>query len=149
MSTMQAKSSSSATIQVERVEGKRLWLAGLSALVASVIVNSLIRIIALAILPIPAGNMQLSTPVIVIVFTIIGTLAATVVFALINRFARRPIATFRITATVILVLSFIPDFLILTMPHTNIAVTVTLMVMHIVTYLICVSLLTNVAARTK
>ena len=48
MSTIQTPNSSFAAHQVERVAAKRLWLAGLGAIVASVIVNSLIRIIALA-----------------------------------------------------------------------------------------------------
>ena len=148
MSTIQTQNSLYTGSQVERVEGKRLWLAGLGAMVAAVIINSLIRILALAILPIPAGNMQLSTPIFVIAFTIIGTLAATGIFALINRFARRPIPTFRIAATIVLVLTFIPDFLLLATPNTNIASTITLMVMHTATYLLCVGMLTGVA-RTK
>jgi hypothetical protein len=148
MSTIQTKNAPSATQQVERVAGKRLWLAGLGALVVAVILNSLIRLIALAALPIPANNLQLSSPLFVIVFTILGTLGATVVFALVNRFARRPITTFRTAATGVLVLTFIPDFLIYSMPHENIAAISALIVMHIATYLICIGMLTGVA-RTK
>jgi Family of unknown function (DUF6069) len=149
MSTIQTQNSSFAGSQGERIQGKRLWLSGLGAMVIATIVNSLIRIIALATLPIPANNLQLrSTPLLVIVFTLVGTLAATVVFALINRSARHPISTFHTTATIALVISFIPDFLILAMPHENLAVTGALIPMHILTYLICVGLLTGVA-RTK
>jgi uncharacterized protein DUF6069 len=148
MSTIQTKNTSSATQQVERVAGKRLWLAGLGALVVAVILNSLIRLIVLATLSIPANNLQLSSPLLVIVFTIIGTLGATVAFALVNRFARRPITTFRTAATVVLVLTFIPDFLIYSMPHENIAAISALIGMHIATYLICIGMLTGVA-RTK
>jgi ABC-type multidrug transport system fused ATPase/permease subunit len=145
MSTIQTQGSSIVGSQVERVEGKRLWLAGLGAMVAAVIVNSLIRIIALAALPIPAGNIQLTTPTFVIAFTILGILVATAVFALINRFARRPIPTFRITATVVLFITFIAAFATLAMPHTNIASVLTLVVMHTAAYLFCVGLLTRVA----
>lgn len=145
MSTIQTQNSSFAAHQVERVAAKRLWLAGLGAIAASVIVNSLIRIIALAALPIPAGNIQLSTPTFVIAFTILGILVAIAVFALINRFAHRPIPTFRITATVVLFLTFFASFATLAMPHTNIASVLTLIVMHIAAYLLCVGFLTRVA----
>jgi hypothetical protein len=141
MSTIQTQSSSSTVISTGRVAWNRLWLAGLITIVGSIIVNMLIRFIALALVPTLSSSMQLGMPAVVIVFTLVGTLGAVLVFALMNRFARNPIRTFRIVASVILVLSFIPDFLL--GASEGIAHVIPLILMHIATGLICIGVLTG------
>ncbi len=143
MSTVQTQNSSSVSHPVQRATWSRLALAGLVAVIGSVIVNTLIRLIALALLPIPAGAMQLHVPMLVPIFTIVGSLGALLVFALMNRFARNPTRLFRIVATVVLVISLIPDFLLLATPMANITSVATLVVLHITTYLICVGAFTS------
>lgn len=133
----------------KRLTWKRLLLLGLLAIIGSVLVNTLLRILALALLPIPAGFIQLQIPMLIVVFTVIGTLGAFIVFALINRFARNPLRLFRVVASVVLVLTFIPDLLLLSSPTANLASVATLIVMHIATYLVCVGVFTSRLAVPK
>jgi len=133
----------------KRLTWKRLLLLGLLAIIGSVLVNTLLRILALALLPIPAGFIQLQIPMLIVVFTVIGTLGAFIVFALINRFARNPLRLFRVVASVVLVLTFIPDLLLLSSPTANLASVATLIVMHIATYLVCVGAFTSRLAVPK
>ena len=143
MSTVRTQNSSSELYPAKRMAWNQLLLAALIAIVGSVIVNTVIRAIALALLPIPAGFIQLQMPPIIIAFTIFGTIGATIVFALINRFARNPIRLFRIVALVVLVLTLIPDLLLLSSPTANLVSVATLMVMHVVTCLICIGAFTT------
>ena len=141
MSTVRTQNSSSELYPAKRMAWNQLLLAALIAIVGSVIVNTVIRAIALALLP--AGFIQLQMPPIIIAFTIFGTIGATIVFALINRFARNPIRLFRIVALVVLVLTLIPDLLLLSSPTANLVSVATLMVMHVVTCLICIGAFTT------
>ena len=143
MSTVRTQNSSSALSPNKRMTWNRLFLASLLAIVGSVIVNVLIRLITLALLPIPRDFIQLQIPALIIVFTIFGTVGATIVFALMNRFARNPKRLFRIVALVVLVLTLIPDLLLLSSPTANLVSVITLMVMHIVTCFICIGAFTT------
>ena len=143
MSAVHTQNSSSTPSSVKRMAWSRLLLVALIAIVGSVIVNVLIRIIALALLPIPAGFIQLQIPALIIAFTIFGTVGATIVFALINRFARNPTRLFRIVASVVLVLTLIPDLLLLSSPTANLVSVIALITMHIVTCLICIGAFTT------
>ena len=131
----------------ERPDWGRLWLMGLLAIVGSVIVNVIIRTLAVSVLPISSHFFQLQVPL-DIVFTIIGTIGAVLVFALVSRLSRRPIRLYRIIATVVLVLSLIPDLGLLSSPGASWYAVGTLMSMHIATYLICVVILTTMT-RTR
>jgi hypothetical protein len=86
--------------------------------------------------------MQLREPMVYIVFTVIGALGAVLVFALVARFSRRPIRLYRIIATVMLVLSPIPDLLLFSFLGGAVPVAV-LLLMHVATYLVCVGMLTT------
>jgi hypothetical protein len=133
----QTQNSSTGSLTVERIAWQRLWLVGLFAIIASVIVNAVIAIAAISLLLIPASSTQR-----VSVFTVIGALGAVLVFALVARFSRRPIRLFRIIATVVLVLTFIPDLALFSFLGGAASVTV-LLLMHVATYLICVGMLTT------
>ncbi len=143
MSTLDTRNSTSTAYPTRRMAWSPLLLAALIVIVGSVIVNVLIRLIAFAIIPIPTGFFQLQTPAPVIAFTIFGTLGASIVFALINRFARNPMRLFRIVALVVLVLTLIPDLLLLSSPTATFASVATLMTMHIVTCFICIGVFTT------
>src|SRR3954453_4372093 len=126
-------STSTLAEQTERVASGRLLKAGALAIVASVIANLIIRIIAVNVLGIGQEFPPLSwgPP---IVFTIMGVLGATIVFAIIARFAKRPIRLFRIIALVVLVLSLLPDIGLLSsnaMPGTSLGSVGALMLMHL------------------
>ena len=83
-------------------------------------------------------------------FTVIGVLGAVTTFALVARFARRPIRTYLTVATIALALSFIPDLMLMadpSLPGTSVPAILALMVMHIVTFAISVGLLTSLTRR--
>ena len=133
---------SSASLLKERPVWGRLWLLGLLAIVGSVIVNAIIHTIAMAVLPISSQFFQLQGPIYV-VFTVVATIAAVLVFALVSRLSRRPIRLYRIIATIVLVLSLIPDLGLLSSTGGSWYAVGTLMSMHIAAYLVCVGVLTT------
>ena len=133
--------SSTSPIQLRRL----LWVGPL-AVVASIIGVLLIQIIAVAILkpdPLPM-SLNWGPP---IVFTIVLVTAAVIVFALVARFAKNPIRTYQIIAVVVLLLSFLPDvgYAGSSMPGASWPVAIVLMVMHVVAWAICVSILTRLS----
>src|SRR5689334_21612227 len=97
----------------ERVSSRRLLWVGPLAIVAAVIANQIIRLIAVSLFNISPEFMalQVGPP---FMFTIMGVLGAIIVYAVVGRISRRPIRLFRVIALVVLVLSFIPDIGLLT-----------------------------------
>jgi hypothetical protein len=132
----------------QRVKISRLLWVGPVAIVAAVILNQVIRLVAVS-LGIGADFMPLSfgPP---LFFTVIGVLGATIVFAIIARFSQRPIALFRTIALVVLVISLIPDILLYTsqgMPGATLPAVVTLMLMHVAAWAVCVQLFSRLTAE--
>jgi uncharacterized protein DUF6069 len=83
-------------------------------------------------------------------FTVVGMTGAVVVFGLIARFARRPVGTFRRVALAVLLISLVPDVLLLfsgSMPGTTTAAVLTLMVEHVASWAIAVLVLTRSAGE--
>ncbi len=81
-----------------------------------------------------------------VLFTIVGLVGAVVVFGLILRFARRPARLFRGVALVVLVISLVPDALMLfsgSMPGVTVAGAVTLMLKHVASWAVAVGVLTT------
>ena len=113
------------------------------AAAAAIIVNVLVRALAIALFDIPGAFEHLALRA-VIVSTLIGVLAAAAVYALIARRARDPVRTFTIVAAVALVLSLAaplsvglqdpPEY-----PGTDAASVGTLMLMHVTTAAIVVA----------
>jgi len=131
--------------RTEHIATARLLRVGALAIGASVVANLLIRIIAVNVLGIGKDFPPLGwgPP---IVFTIMGVLGAIIVFAIVARFSKRPIRLFRIIGLVVLVLSLIPDIMLLranTMPGTTLGSVLTLMLMHVATGVITIWLLTT------
>ena len=144
MSTTNTQTPSVTSLAVERIAWGRLWLSGLAAIIASVIVNMLIATVTLAFLPASSHAMQLQVPVYT-TFTVIGALGAVLIFALLGKLSRRPVRLYRIIASVVLVISFVPDFLLLPAMQVEGIVIGALIVMHIATYLITVGMLTTIS----
>jgi hypothetical protein len=140
--------SSNAQIDLRRL----LWVGPLAVL-ASVISVLIVRMIAVALLnPGPAFTPLGWGPP--IFFTTLLVTGAVVVFALIGRLARSPIRTFQIIAVVVLVLSFIPDLLLLVAPmpppdgpppigDVTLPNVLALMVMHVVAWATSVGIITR------
>jgi hypothetical protein len=119
-----------------------LWVGPLT-IIAATLANVVLQQLAVALLrPDPAFMpLNLLPP---IVFTIVGVLGAVIVYALVGRFARNPEPLFRRIALVTLLVSFVPDILMLITgfnPGTTLANVIVLMLMHVVAWAITVGLL--------
>jgi hypothetical protein len=125
-------STATLTDRPERIASGRILKVGALAIGASVVANLIIRIIFVNLLGIGKEFPPLGwgPP---IIFTIMGVLGALIVFAIVARFAKRPIRLFRIIALVVLVLSLLPDLGLLNanaMPGTSLGSVIALMLMH-------------------
>jgi hypothetical protein len=120
-----------------------LWRAGAIATVAAVAVNVLIRLIAFAALPISPDNLQLGSVGPTITLTVFGALGATALFAIVRRMANRPASVFTKIAAFVLLISFIPDALLLKWhaPGTTAISVAVLMLMHVAAAVTIVSTL--------
>ncbi len=121
----------------EQIGWSRLWWVGALVIAASVVVNLLVTYIVLAIFP-----KEIITADHIILLTVIGALGAVLVFGLVARRAKRPIALYYKIAGVTLLVSFIPDLLLFTSGFTTVVVGA-YMLMHITTAAICVFGLTK------
>jgi hypothetical protein len=124
----------------KRVVAGRLWWAGPLVIAAAIVANTLIRLAAVAVLQPDPAFMPL-TPMNPIGLTFVGVLAAVIVFAVVARFARRPVTTFKRIALVALIVSLVPDVLMLAtgfLPGTTLANVLALMLMHVVAWAISV-----------
>ncbi|HNP71747.1 MAG TPA: DUF6069 family protein [Kouleothrix sp.] len=150
---MESTLSHSAAASPEQVAlGKLAW-AGPLAIAAAVVANLVVRVIAVALLN-PAPEVIALGWGPPIIFTFAGVLGAVIVFALIGRFARRqPIALFRRVALVALIVSLIPNTLILfnpqaaPFPGATAGVVLALSLMHVLAWAISVGVLTRYARR--
>ena len=131
--------------RAERIAISRVWLAGGAAFVLAAIANVIVRTVVMALFPISPLFLALETWQPIIVFTLVGVFGATVVFAIIARFTARAVIIYRWLAGVLLVLSFIPNVLMLVAdaPGATLPAVISLMVMHVVTAVITVGLLTT------
>jgi Family of unknown function (DUF6069) len=128
---------------------KLLWVGPLTIIVAA-LVNLVIRTIAVAFFGVPNGFTYLQAPF-VIGSTFVFLLAALLAFVLVGRFARRPVRFYRILALVALFVSFLNPVMALTglfpAPGMNLHIFWTMIVMHTVTALLTVGLLTTLAVE--
>ena len=127
-----------------RIAFGRLWWVGLLTIIAAVVVNTLILVLAKALFPVAPTFLPLQ--MYFLPFTVFGSLGAIIVFALLGRFARRPISTFRRTVWIVLLVTFIPDLLVGFLrpyPGTTPLEVGTLMLMHLATAMICLNALTR------
>lgn len=133
---------------IERIDYRRLvWVAPLAAAVAAV-ANVALYFIADALGAFPdtvqLPNGQALGPGPVIGVTIMGVVAAAIVFAVLGRFSARPIRLFRIVALVALVLSFAPTFGI---AGAGAAYIGSLLLMHVIAALAAVGFFTTLARK--
>jgi hypothetical protein len=134
----------------QRFPLSRILVAGLVAAVAAAAANVIVFFIASALgaMPqtylVPAAGQPIGIMQ-VVSSTVIGAVGATIVFAIIARFARQPIRLFRIVSVVALILSF-GTFLGLS--GAPVSLVMTLALMHIVAAVVIVGVLTTMA-RTR
>ena len=131
--------SSPAATSTQRVVLSRLAWVGPLTILAAVVANIIVQQIAVALLQPDPAFLPLSFAV-PIVFTVVGVLGAVIAYALIGRFAKRPLPLFRRVALITLVVSFVPDILMLVTGF-NPGI-----VMHVVAWAIAVGMLTRLAS---
>ncbi|MDQ3315765.1 MAG: DUF6069 family protein [Actinomycetota bacterium] len=127
----------------------RLARVGVVAVAVAVVTNVLIRTVAVSVFGIGEGFLPLGVGPTVL-FTVWGMLGAVVAFGLILRFARRPVRLFRRVALVVLLISLVPDVLMLfsgSMPGATVAGVVTLMVEHVASWAVAVGVLTTLVGE--
>lgn len=126
---------------------KKLWWVGPLTVVAGIAGVLIVRAIAMAILPAPyaPGLAMIALP---IVLTLILCTSAVLVFALVGRFAKKPIRTYILISSVFLVISFLPDLAAVSMPMPGAGwpYSITLMIMHVVAGFITVYMLIKLTA---
>lgn len=125
----------------------RVAIAALAAAVAAVIGNFIVATVFKAISDIPA-EFQPFVFLRYLLFTVIGVIGAAVVYWILGRLNGDPVKRFNIIALIVLVLSFIPDILMLSsdfMPGATMAGVMALMLMHVVTAVACIVLFPRLA----
>jgi Family of unknown function (DUF6069) len=131
--------------------GKLLWV-GLLSIGVAVLADLLVRTVAIAFFGVPEGFVYLQAPFLIGSIAFFGVLA-TLVFALVARFARRPVRLYRILASIALLASLLLPIMALSgqfpAPGMNLHIFWTMVVMHCVAALIMVSLLTRLALTSK
>jgi hypothetical protein len=104
---------------------------------------------------VPPEFLPLSTPFPTIIFTTLGVLAAVIVFAIVGRFARQPVRTYTIIAIVALLLSLIPNVMMLVdpasspFPGSNLGNVTVLMLQHVVAAVVAVWVLITQGVETR
>ena len=127
---------------VSSIQLKKLWWAGPLTVLTAIVGVLIVRAIAMSILPAPyaPGLAMLMLP---IILTLILCTGAVLVFALIGRFAKKPVQTYLIISSIFLVISFLPDIAAVSAPFPGAGwpYSVTLMIMHVVAGFITVYML--------
>ncbi|HEY7418598.1 MAG TPA: DUF6069 family protein [Ktedonobacteraceae bacterium] len=128
---------------------KLIWVGPLT-IVLTAIVNLIIRTIAVSIFGVSATFQYLQASQ-VIGGTIVFLLMALLAFVLVNRFARRPIRFYRLLALVALCISLLSPVMALVglfpAPGMSLSIFWTMIVMHLVSTVIVVGLLTTLACE--
>jgi hypothetical protein len=129
--------SASSSIQL-----KKLWWVGPLTVLVAVIGVLIVRAIAMAILPPPYAP-GLEVIMASISLTVVFCAAAVIVFALVARYANNPVRTYVIISSIFLVISFLPDLAVVSMPIPGAGwpYSITLMIMHVVAGFITVYML--------
>jgi hypothetical protein len=154
MGFMEIKHLSSGTMAVldggrprtERVSMLRLLWAGPVAVVAAVAATLGALEVAVAILPpIDPAFVELQAQSVTFVTSVLCA-AAVAVFSLVTRLSRHPLQAFRVVALVALVLSWVPDLLILSEPGATVGGVIALVLLHVVA---CVAVVWTLETLTR
>ena len=138
------------TAQERGATRKLVWVGPLM-IVMAVLVNLVVRTLAVSFFAVASSFLYLQIPVVGIT-TVVFLLVALLAFVLVGRRSRHPVRIFRIVAGVALLASFLNPLLLLAglwLPAAgmNLHIFWTMIVMHIVSALLAVSLLTTLAVE--
>jgi len=142
------KLASGARESSERVAyGRLLWVGPLAGAITAV-VNAVVYLLASALgamhldVVVPGqGPVTLSA---VVSISFVPALLGALLFAVMGRFARRPIRTFRVAAAVVLVLSVAMPF---TLPSAPVAMIRALLMLHVIAAVAITGVLTTLGRR--
>ena len=134
-----------------RVATRKLVWVGPLIIVMAVLVNLVVRLLAVSFFGVASSFLYLQIPFVTIT-TVVFLLVAVLAFVLVGRASRHPVRIFWIVAGVALLASFLNPILLLAgwwLPAVgmNLRIFWTMIVMHIVSALITVSLLTTLAVE--
>ena len=121
------------TVQADRVSPRSLWQTGLIAALVAAAINLVLWGLVRGPLGVSPDFPALQSAGAVIAASLVGILAATLVFTLLLRFAPRPVVAFRIIAGVALVLSLGGPVSTAAEPGASGTAVAILAVMHVVT----------------
>ncbi len=134
----------------ERLATRKLVWVGPLTIVVVALVNLVVRLLAVSFFGVASSFVYLQAPFVIgstVVFLVLALLA----FVLVGRVSRRPVRIFRIVAGVALFVSFLNPLMLLVgvFPATgmNLHIFWTMIVMHCVSALLAVSLLTTLAVE--
>jgi hypothetical protein len=143
-------STSTRSTPQERVAIRKLVWVGPLTIVLVALVNLVVRTLAVSFFGVAASFVYLQAPF-VIGSTVVFLALALFAFVLVGRVSRRPVRVYRIVAGVALLVSFLNPLLLLagSFPAVgmNLHIFWTMIVMHCVSALITVSLLTTLAVK--
>ena len=140
-------------VQRQPLPLSRIALYGLIAIAGSVVANLIVRAVGMAVIDVSPEFESLSEMTNTILFTSVFVFIAVIVFAIVDRIAKNPVRTFNIIALVALIVSFIPDVMMLIRPESipfggiTFGAVAILMLMHVVAYAITVYVMTVLAYR--
>jgi hypothetical protein len=129
----------------------RILIAGVVAIGASVAANLVIRWLGLLLVNVPEDFLPLATWQPVVIFTTIFISIATVVWWAVTRWSSNPERTYKVIAVIALILSLIPDLVMLISPGSmpmgtaTLGAVMILVTMHIVSAIITVAVLFEVS----
>lgn len=126
------------------------WKIAIVAAIASAIANLALMLVTISSMAVPASFMPL-TPMPIILWSFIGAFGAVGVYALMRKRNESPQRSFTIVAVVVLILSFIPDVILVNVSEGPFAGATTgaiivLMIMHVISFAIVVPMLNKLAA---
>jgi hypothetical protein len=130
---------------------RRLLAAGAAAVIASAVANSVVSAVLRGVLDVPAGFAPLQA-IAVLSLTIVGVIAAVLVFAAICRMSVRPLRLFTIVASVALVISWaapLGAYFANAFPGTNASRIVGVMALHAIAGVITIVLLRTYGAAHR
>ena len=135
----------------ERVATRKLMWVGPLTIVVVVLLNLVVHTLAISFFGVAASFLYFQIPV-VIGSTVSFLLLALLAFVLVGRFSRQPVRIFWIVAGAALLVSFLNPFLLLAgwwlpVAGMNVHIFWTMIVMHMVSALIAVSMLTTHAVE--
>src|SRR6059058_3344290 len=144
-------STSTRSTPQERVATRKLVWVGPLTIVLAVLVNLVVRSFAVSFFGVSSSFPYLQAPVISIT-TVVFLVLALLAFVLVDRVSSHPVRSFRILGSIALVVSFLNPLLQLAghwLPATgmNLPIFWTMIVMHCVSALITISLLTTLAVE--